>query len=314
MRQLTSSPLLSVVVPCFDEADVLPATHERLSLALGDLPCDYEILYIDDGSRDDTLMILREIQQGDERVRVLSLSRNFGHQVGLTAGMDHASGDAVVLIDADLQDPPELIAEMLEKWTQGFDVAYGTRTRRDGETASKLLAANFFYRLINRLSAVEIPMDTGDFRLMDRRVVEALKDMPERDRFLRGMVSWTGFRQISVPYERAARAAGVTKYPLRKMMAFAVDGIISFSAVPLRITAWLGVLACVIAAFGISYAVVQRLFTNIWVSGWTLLFITILFMAGMQMLSLGLLGEYLARVYLEIKKRPLYLVKDRFGF
>lgn len=304
---------MSVVVPCFNEAAVLAAAHGRLTKALEGLTLDYEILYVDDGSRDHTLAILRDIQGRDGRVRVLSLSRNFGHQIALTAGIDHACGDAVVLIDADLQDPPELIGEMVKTWQTGFDVVYATRTRRAGESAMKLLTANFFYWMINRLSAIPIPMNTGDFRLMDRRVVDALKQMPERDRFLRGMVSWTGFRQVGLDYERAARAAGETKYPFRKMIGFALDGILSFSTVPLRVTAWLGLLACAVAFLGIGYALVLRLFTSIWVSGWTLLFIAIMFMGGIQMMSLGILGEYLGRIYRESKKRPLYFVKESRG-
>lgn len=273
-----------------------------------------ELIYVDDGSRDGTLNILRELQHADHRVRVISLSRNFGHQVAVTAGLEHATGDAIVVIDADLQDPPEVILEMLDRWRQGVDVAYGVRSEREGETAFKLWTAKAFYRFINSLSDVAIPLDTGDFRLMDREVVNALLAMPERDRFVRGMVAWVGFRQEPVYYRRAARFAGQTKYPLKKMVRFATDGILSFSLVPLRLAVLMGIVAAGLALLGIVYALTLRLFTDVWVTGWTLLFIGMLFLGGVQLLFLGIIGEYLGRVYGEVKRRPLYLVKERLGF
>ncbi|HKN85561.1 MAG TPA: glycosyltransferase family 2 protein, partial [Nitrospiraceae bacterium] len=216
-----SESLISIVVPCFNEEAVINETHRRLTDTLTDLEGRYEIVYVDDGSRDRTLLILESIQATDETVRVLSFSRNFGHQMAVSAGIDHAQGDAVILIDADLQDPPELIRAMVEKWREGYDVVYGQRHSREGESYFKVATARLFYRFINRLSDVPIPLDTGDFRLMSRQVVNVLKRMPERDRFIRGMVSWVGFRQCALPYERARRYAGVSKYPLRKMVAFA---------------------------------------------------------------------------------------------
>ncbi len=306
--------LLSVVVPCFDEEAVIRETHRRLVTVLDAVPAlDFEIVYVDDGSRDGTLDILRGLQGADPRVRVIALSRNFGHQVALTAGLAEAAGAVVAVIDADLQDPPEVIPEMLERWRRGVDVAYGVRDERAGETAFKRWTAKAFYRLLNRVVDIAIPLDTGDFRLMDRRVVDAFLAMPERDRFVRGMVAWVGFRQEPVRYRRAARAAGETKYPLRKMLRFAADGVLSFSLAPLRLATWLGFLVAGLALCGIVYAFVVRLATDSWVSGWALLFIAILFLGGVQLVLVGVLGEYLGRVYAEVKRRPLYLVRERLG-
>jgi len=306
--------LLSVVVPCFNEEEVIEQTHNRLGAALAALDIRCEIIFVDDGSRDRTLQILNELALKDDRVKVISFSRNFGHQMAVTAGLEHASGDAVVLIDADLQDPPELIQEFLNKWREGYDVAYGRRTERAGETAFKLFTAKLFYRGINMLSDIQIPLDTGDFRLMDRKVVEALMRMPEHDRFIRGMVTWVGFKQIEVPYRRDARAAGTTKYPLFKMLKFAMDGIISFSSVPLKLATLIGFAASGCAIVGILYALALRLLTDVWVTGWTLLFVSGLFMGGVQLMSLGIIGEYIGRIYKSAKNRPLYIVRSRNGF
>ena len=258
--------------------------------------------------------LLRALRRADPRIRVIALSRNFGHQIAVTAGLEHSSGDAVVVIDADLQDPPEIILEMLERWRQGADVAYGVRSEREGETAFKLWTAKAFYRFMNRLSDVAIPVDTGDFRLMDREVVNALLAMPERDRFVRGMVAWVGFRQDPVYYRRAARLAGETKYPLKKMLRFAMDGIVSFSLLPLRLAVYMGLTTSGLALLGVLYALALRLFTELWVPGWTLLFIAMLFLGGVQLSFLGVIGEYIGRIYGEVKHRPLYLVKERLGF
>jgi len=293
---------------------VIEETHRRLTAVLGAHGLAYEIIYVDDGSSDRTAELLHGIQAGDAQVRVLSLSRNFGHQTAVTAGIDHAGGEAVVLIDADLQDPPELIHDMLAKWREGYEVVFGRRILRRGENTFKRATAAAFYRVINRLSEVEIPLDSGDFRLMDRRAVDALRAMPERDRFVRGMVAWVGFRQFALPYVRAERFAGTSKYPLRKMVAFAVDGIMSFSIVPLRLATGIGVLTAGLASIGIVYALALRLLTSNWVSGWTLLFIAVLFMGGVQLLSLGIIGEYVGRTYRESKRRPLYLIGDARGF
>ena len=311
---MPAGSLLSVIVPCHDEEEVLPRTHHRLTRVLGEMDLDWEILYVDDGSTDGTRAILRAIQRDDPRVRVLHLSRNFGHQLAVTAGIDHARGDAVVLIDADLQDPPEVLVQMVALWREGYQVAYGQRRVREGETAFQRWTAATFYRVLNRFSDVPIPLDTGDFRLMDRVVVNTLRRMGEQDRFIRGMVSWAGYRQIAVPYERAPRAAGSSKYPLVKMLRFAVDGLVSFSISPLKIVTWLGMLSSMLALGGIVYAFVLRVLTSIWVPGWTLLFMSMLFLGGVQMISLGILGEYVGRIYRESKRRPLYLVEEAVGF
>lgn len=305
---------LSVVVPCRNEEAVLRETHKRLVNVLLPLVQDFEIIYVDDGSTDSTFAYLHEIQSMDRHVKVVQLSRNFGHQIATTAGLEHASGDAVVLIDADLQDPPEVIPMMMEQWRNGYDVAYGQRIEREGETLFKLWTAGTFYRIMNRLSAVPIALDTGDFRLMDRKVVNALLRMPERDRFLRGMVSWLGFRQVAVPYRRAPRLAGETKYPLLKMLRFATDGITSFSAIPLKMATWLGFSASAVAIALILYAICVHMFTNHWVTGWTSLFIAVLFTGGAQLICLGIVGEYIGRIYAETKQRPLYLVQELLGF
>lgn len=309
---------LSVVVPCYNEELVIVETHRRLVAVLERLakPAQFEIIYVDDGSRDETAQQLQKLQSADERVRVIRLSRNFGHQIAVTAGLEYSTGAAVVVIDADLQDPPEVILEMVERWREGFHVAYGQRIERAGETRFKLWTAKLFYRLLNRLSGVEMPLDAGDFRLMDRRVVESLLAMQECDRFLRGMVSWVGFRQTPVPYTRAPRFAGTSKYPLWKMLRFATDGVLSFSFTPLRLATWTGFTALAFAFAGILYAVVLRFFfdQSHWVRGWASLFVAVLFMGGVQLISLGIIGEYIGRIYGEVKQRPLYFVRERLGF
>lgn len=304
---------LSVVVPCYNEAEVIERTYARLCSALGSADIDYDLIFVDDGSRDSTWDLLESMQRTDPRVRLLRFSRNFGHQRAVTAGLDYAHGDGVVLIDADLQDPPEVIAEMVARWRAGADVVYGQRRSREGESGFKLLTARVFYRLINSLSDVTLPVDTGDFRLMDRRVVEALRQMPENDRYIRGMVSWVGFRQEAVLYDRAKREAGESKYPLFKMLRFATDGILSFSLVPLKLATWVGLASAGIAMLGIVYALVMKLL-GLNVEGWTLLFMAMAFLGGIQLLCLGIIGEYVGRIYFQSKQRPLYLVRDAVGF
>jgi len=306
---------VSIVIPCFNEEDVLPAAAARLLGVADSAPeCEFEYIFVDDGSTDGSLNVLRSLANRDPRIRILTLARNFGHQVAVTAGIDVAIGDSVVLIDADLQDPPEVILQMLDKWDEGFDVVYGVRQSRPGETHFKRASANVFYRFLNRMSDVSIPNDTGDFRLIGRPVVEALKVMPEKHRFLRGMVAWTGFRQFALPYERDVRKAGVSKYPFKKMVNFACDAVFSFSTKPLQVATTIGLLASVLSVIGIVYVFVMRVFTSIWVEGWTALMIAVLFLGGVQLISLGVIGEYLGRVYEESKDRPLYLVRERIGF
>jgi polyisoprenyl-phosphate glycosyltransferase len=303
------APSISVIVPCYNEHEGIAECHRRLTAVLRALDTWYEIVYVDDGSRDSTPAQLHQIYSADPNVTVIELSRNFGHQTAVTAGLDVATGQVVVIIDADLQDPPELIAEMIRIWEQGYDVVYGVRESRDGESGFKVWTAKAFYRLINAVSDVEIPLDTGDFRLLDRKAVEAMKSMPERHRLLRGMCSWIGFRQYGLRYARSARFAGTTKYPLRKMLNLALDGIASFSTVPLRLLAGLGVFSAILSFVGILYALILRLFTHIWVPGWTMLFIGMLLIGGLQMISLGIVGEYVGRIYDEAKRRPLYITR-----
>jgi glycosyltransferase involved in cell wall biosynthesis len=301
------APTLSVVVPCYNEQESIHACHEKLTEVLSALQASYEIVYVDDGSRDKTSELLEQIHARDPHVVVVRLSRNFGHQPAVTAGLSTSMGQAVVIIDADLQDPPELIPEMVKLWRSGYKVVYGIRRTRDGETPFKLWTAKAFYRVINSLSDVEIPVDTGDFRLIDRIVVNVFLQMPERHRLLRGMWSWIGFSQVGLPYQRAPRFAGETKYPLRKMLGLALDGIVSFSVVPLRLVTALGFLSAGGAFIGIVYTLWVRLLTHSWVRGWAISFVGMLFMAGVQMLCLGILGEYIGRIYTESKQRPLFI-------
>jgi dolichol-phosphate mannosyltransferase len=307
--------LLSVVIPCMNEEEVLRETNRRLVAVLEGISLNFEIVYVDDGSTDSTPELLSEMQAHDSRIRVVRFSRNFGHQIAITAGLEHASGDAVAIIDADLQDPPEVLLDFVAKWLDGYDVVYGVRTERDGETAFKLWTAKLFYRFISHLSDTRIPLDTGDFRLMDRRVVDALLSMPERDRFVRGMVSWLGFSQTAVEYRRAPRQAGVTKFSLFKMIRFALDGIFSFSTLPLRLATWTGFAASGLAIFGIMVVLLERFFGVVGlVKGWSSAMIAELFIGGVQLICMGLIGEYVGRIYGESKRRPLYIVRERMGF
>jgi glycosyltransferase involved in cell wall biosynthesis len=307
--------LLSIIVPCYNEEAVLLETHQRLTSVLAALePITYEVIYVDDGSQDRTADMLRELHAGSGHTRMVRLSRNFGHQVAVTAGLTHSSGDAVIVIDADLQDPPEVIPELVARWHDGYDVVYGLRTDRPGETHFKLWTAKLFYRLLNRVSKVQIPPDVGDFRLMSRRAVAALLSMPERDRFLRGMVSWVGYRQVAVLYERAPRFAGTSKYPLLRMLRFALDGVLSFSHAPLRLATLMGFAAMSLAFAGIVYAVLLRIYTHDWVRGWASIFVAVLFLGGVQLVTIGIIGEYIGRIYDEVKHRPLYFVQERLGF
>ena len=301
---------ISVVVPCFNEEEGIGECHRRLTQVLRRLGTSYEIVYVNDGSRDRTFALLQDIYTADPHVTVVELSRNFGHQAAVSAGLEIAAGDAVVIIDADLQDPPEVIERMMDFWRQGYEVVYGVRNSRVGESEFKLWTAKAFYRFINALSDVEMPLDTGDFRLLDRKAVDAMLRLPERHRLLRGMCSWIGFRQYGLKYDRAARFAGTTKYPLRKMLNLAMDGITSFSTVPLRVLSWVGFASAALALVGIFYSLFVRIFTHSWVSGWATLFITMLMIGGLQMISIGVVGEYVGRIYTEAKQRPLYIARS----
>ncbi|MEP6661032.1 MAG: glycosyltransferase family 2 protein [Acidimicrobiales bacterium] len=303
--------MISIVVPVYDEAEVLGAFTERLTKVLADLDDDSEIVFVDDGSTDGSLDVLRSLVAADRRIRVLSFSRNFGHQVAISAGIDAARGDAVVVIDADLQDPPEVIAEMHARWSEGNKVVYGVRTRRDGERPTKKLTARWFYRLLGRLSDTPMTADSGDFRLLDRQVVEALKAMREENRYLRGMVSWVGFTQCGVEYEREPRAAGETKYTWRRMLRFAADGITSFSDRPLRVAVQLGTLVTLTSFLYGGWLVIGKLINpDRSLPGYTSLLVAVLFLGGIQLLTIGILGSYIGRIYTETKRRPLYIVAE----
>lgn len=304
---------LSVVVPVFNEEENLPELYRRLTAVLGTAASSWEILFVDDGSRDRSWEIIRALAENDPHVRGLRFSRNFGHQMAFAAGLDHARGQAVVIMDADLQDPPELIPQLLAKHREGYEVVYAVRTARHGETFFKRLTAKLFYRLLARITSVQIPLDTGDFRLMGRRAVEAFRRLPERHRFTRGLVAWLGFPQTGVPYERAPRHAGTTKYPLRKMLRLALDAITSFSHVPLQLATWLGFIVSGFAFFYILVVIALK-FAGISWPGYTSIMAAILFLGGVQLVMVGLLGEYVGRIYDEVKHRPLYLVAEEAGF
>jgi dolichol-phosphate mannosyltransferase len=307
---MASRHLVSLVVPVFDEAEVLGTFHTRATQALSALKdMDYEILFIDDGSQDDSYAQLARFAAGDPHVRVLKLSRNFGHQIAISAGIDHANGDCVVIIDADLQDPPEVVATMIDKWREGFDVVYGVRSDRAGETPIKLATATLFYRLLARVTNIHIPANVGDFRLISRRVVDQLKHLREKDRFVRGLVSWIGFRQTGITYKRDPRFAGQTKYPFRKMLAFAFDGITSFSTMPLKLATWTGYASAILAVLYLLSVFVQKLL-GYTVDGWATIMVAMLFMGSVQLICLGILGEYLARVFNEVKPRPMYVIEE----
>jgi polyisoprenyl-phosphate glycosyltransferase len=308
-------PILSVVVPLYNEELVISQMYARLRSVLDDNKIDHEIVLVNDGSSDRTEELAKAICRHDEKVKLLSFSRNFGHQIAVTAGLDNSAGQAIVIIDADLQDPPEVIIDMLAKWRGGCEVVYGVRVKREGESLFKVLTAAAFYRLIRRLTRVDIPVDTGDFRLMDRKVVDQLLTMRERNRFVRGMVSWVGFRQEKVEYVREQRFAGETKYPLRKMLRFAVDGVLSFSDVPLKISSVFGFLCALLSFALIIYGLAVKLFyPQFAIPGWASLFSVVLFLGGVQLMCIGILGEYLGRVYDEIKGRPLYVVSEKINF
>jgi glycosyltransferase involved in cell wall biosynthesis len=307
---MTDPGLLSIVIPVYNEEDVLPALRTRLDDVMASLGMRSEVVLVDDGSNDRSVEVMRGISREDSRYRVLVLSRNYGHQIALTAGLDHAQGDATVILDADLQDPPELIPAMLAKWREGHHVVYGKRTVRMGESVSKRLSAWLFYWLLQALSGAAIPRNVGDFRLMDRKVVQALRQMPEHSRFLRGMVSWVGYRQVALEYERQERAAGHTKYPLRKMVRFALDAVFSFSVIPLRMATVTGLLITALSVLEILRVLYQRFIENSVLPGFSPILISVLFLGGCNLLFLGVIGEYIGRIYMEAKGRPQYLVEE----
>lgn len=305
---------LSIVVPLYNEEPNIDYLLERLTSALNRFGLNYEIICVNDGSRDRTLERLVEHHLLNRTIKVINLSRNFGKEVALTAGLDAARGLAVVPIDADLQDPPELIESLVEKWREGYDVVYATRRSRQGESWLKRLTAHLFYRSISRMSHVSIPTNTGDFRLLDRRVIDALKQMPERTRFMKGLFAWVGFKQTAILYDRPQRYKGTTKWNYWKLWNLAVDGITSFSFLPLKVWSYIGLMLSLPSFFYATFLILRTLILGIDVPGYASTMVTVLFLGGIQLITLGIIGEYLARVYEEVKRRPLYLVRDRYGF
>ncbi|MGG0723475.1 glycosyltransferase family 2 protein [Bacillus mycoides] len=302
--------LISVVVPMYFEEEVAQECYNRLKSVMLQNNINYEFVFVNDGSTDRTMEILSEIAANDHRAKIVNFARNFGHQTAVTAGIDCANGDAIVIIDADLQDPPEVIPELIAKWEEGYEVVYARRKQRKGETWFKLLTAKYFYKFLNYMSDIDIPKDTGDFRIIDRKVANVFKKMTERNRFIRGMMSWIGFRQTYVEYERDERFAGETKYPLKKMIKFASDGIIAFSTKPLRIVMSLGLLSVLISIAVLLYTITVKIIGKDIQTGWASIMVAITFFSGIQLLGLGIVGQYIARIYDESKNRPIYIVKE----
>lgn len=310
LQQARMRKTLAVVVPVFNEQAVLPAFHARTGAVLDGLDLLSHVIYVNDGSSDDTLATIRQLAERDARVVLVDLSRNFGKEIALTAGLDHADADAVVVIDADLQDPPELIPELVARWEDGYDVVYARRTSREGESAAKKLTAFLFYRLIGKMSRVRIPEDTGDFRLLSRRAVQAVCRMREQHRFMKGLFAWIGYPQVAVPYRRAPRHAGATKWNYWKLWNFALEGITSFTSGPLKVATYVG-LASALGAFGYGlYIVLRTLMFGNPVPGYPSLLTAVMFLGGLQLLGIGVIGEYLARMFNESKQRPLYFLKE----
>jgi glycosyltransferase involved in cell wall biosynthesis len=307
---MSEKKLITIVIPVFNEIEVIDACYARLGAVMQSLQdYDYELIFVDDGSRDQTHERLVGFHAQDPHLKIVKFSRNFGHQIAVTAGVDVATGDAIVIIDADLQDPPEVIPEMVKKWEEGYDVVYGVRQRRVGESRLKLLTAAAFYRLLRVFTNIEIPVDVGDFRLLSARAASELRKLREKDRFVRGLVSWIGFRQIGIQYERDSRFAGDTKYPFRKMFKFAIDGITSFSNLPLKLASWLGYLTSFMAFIYLASVFVQRAL-GYTIEGWATIMVAMLFLGGVQLICLGIIGEYIGRIFNETKSRPMYVIES----
>ncbi len=313
MTSVPTPPVVSVVAPVYDEEILLPEFYRRVTAALEQLAVPFELILVNDGSHDSSGAIMDRLHKADARVKVIHFSRNFGHQIAITAGTDHATGQAVAVIDSDLQDPPEVIIEMYKEWQNGFQVIYGVRAQREGETAFKRMTASMFYRLIRRITNINLPLDTGDFRLMDHRVVKAMSKMREHHRFMRGLSVWVGFKQTGVKYNRDARTAGVTKYPFRKMVRFALDAITSFSYLPLQLATYTGFAIAGVSAVAMVLAIILRLLNSNIFYGQATTLVSVLFLGGIQLIFLGVIGEYLGRIYDEVKRRPLYIVAERRG-
>jgi polyisoprenyl-phosphate glycosyltransferase len=304
----------SIVVPVFNEEAVLPVMLRRLDTLMDGMDGPAETIFVDDASTDCSSIILQQKAKGDPRCRYIGLSRNFGHQIAITAGMDAAAGQAVIVMDADLQDPPEVVGDMIARWRDGYEIVYGRRLSRDGESKFKRGTASLFYRILERLSSISIPRDVGDFRLIDRKVLEAFRAMPERDRFVRGMFAWLGFRQTEVTFHRLPRFAGETKYPFWRMLKLAVNGALSFSEAPLRLAIWCGLAVSVLAMLYGLYVTGLSLVNSDLVKGWSSTIVVISFLCGLNMLMTGIMGLYIGRIHAEVKQRPLYVVSQRVGF
>jgi dolichol-phosphate mannosyltransferase len=301
---------ISVIIPVYNEEENIPILYDRLTGVLSRLGRPFELIFVNDGSRDRSATLVKDLALQHREVKYIDFSRNFGHQVAVSAGLDYASGQVVVIIDADLQDPPELIIDMYQRWQDGYEVIYAKRKRRRGESFMKLLTAKVFYRLMARITSIEIPLDTGDFRLIDRKIVNVLKRMPEKHKFLRGQIAWAGFRQTYVEYERQERLAGETGYTYRKMLRFALDGITAFSDTPLKLVTFFGIFVSIVAFLVAIYALFGWLVLKTTVPGWTSLMISVLFIGGVQMIAIGIMGEYLVRMNSNIRNRPLYILRD----
>lgn len=299
---------LTVIIPLYNEQEIINELYDRLSASVASISPDFILLFVDDGSKDHTLEKVMQIATKDKRVKYISFSRNFGHQVAVSAGLDHCQSKAVVIIDGDLQDPPEAIPSLYAKYQEGFEVVYARRLKRKGETWFKLLTAKLFYRLMKRITSIDLPLDVGDFRIIDQKIVECLRQMPEQHKFLRGQIAWLGFRQAFVEYERDSRKAGKTGYPLKKMVRFALDGITAFSNSPLRLVTNLGIFISLLSFLIILYALYSHFVLQQTITGWTSLIISSMFIGGVQLLSIGIIGEYISRINTDVRKRPLYIV------
>lgn len=304
------NPKYSIIVPVFNETGCLEELHHRISSVMNSTRESWELVLVDDGSRDGSTDMIRKLAKKDAHIRPVIFSRNFGHQIAVTAGLDYSRGDAAVIIDADLQDPPEVILELIAKWKEGYQVVFAVRSEREGETWFKRVSASAFYRLIYRITDVKIPLDTGDFRLMDRKIIDVMKKMGERHRFLRGMAAWVGFKQIGVPYKRAPRFAGETKYPFRKMLKLALNAITGFSYFPLQLAMYLGFITAGISIIAIPVVLIMRIAGNLAFLGQATTLVSVLFLGGVQLICIGILGEYIGRIYDEVKGRPLYVVSE----
>jgi glycosyltransferase involved in cell wall biosynthesis len=303
-----TNPTITIIAPIFNELENIPELYQRMREVMGSIGETWELILVDDGSRDGSTEVIRKLAETDDHVRPVIFARNFGHQIAVTAGLDYSRGNAVIIIDADLQDPPEVILDLIAKWREGYEVVYAIRKEREGETWFKKTTASLFYRMIYKITDVKIPLDTGDFRLLDRKVVNIMSKMREQHRFLRGMASWVGFKQIGVEYKRAARFAGVTKYPFKKMLKFALNAVTSFSYVPLQIATYIGFIAAALSIISIPVVIVLRLVGTTQLTGQATTLIMVLFLGGVQLISLGIIGEYIGRIYDEVKGRPIYVV------